>query len=249
MCEWDDQAKLKWLRVRLTGRAGTVFRRLPEVTRNNFQEAVEALRKRFEPESKKELYMAELQTRMKRRNEDWSLLGDDLKQLADKAYPELAEEARERFALNQYLAHLSHPQVAFSVKQAKPKTVDEAVRLTLEMESYLLSSRQSKVAQISTTVDQESEVIGLTSTREDGAIQLLLERMDRIETELKAVRRPHSDLEQRRSSQGISSNSRGGRRPRTINCWNCGTEGHVSRSCPSLKKKSQQTGNEKPSVL
>ena len=95
-----------------------MFRRLPEVNRNNFQEAIEALRKRFEPESKKELYMAELQTQMKRRNGDWSLFGDYLKQLADKAYPELAEEARERFALNQYLAQLSHPQVAFSVKQA-----------------------------------------------------------------------------------------------------------------------------------
>ena len=58
VCEWDDQAKLKWLWVQLTGRAGTVFRRLPEVTRNNFQEAIEALRKQFEPESKKELYMA-----------------------------------------------------------------------------------------------------------------------------------------------------------------------------------------------
>ena len=46
---------------------------------------------------------------MKRRNEEWSLFGNDLKQLADKAYPELAEEAREHFALNQYLAQLSHP--------------------------------------------------------------------------------------------------------------------------------------------
>ena len=70
VCEWDDQAKLKWLWVQLAGRARTVFRRLPEVTCNNFQEAIEALQKRFEPESKEELYMAELQTRMKRRNED-----------------------------------------------------------------------------------------------------------------------------------------------------------------------------------
>ena len=82
---------------------------------------------------------------MKRRNEDWSLFGDDLKQLGDKAYPKLAEEARECFALNHYLAQLSHPHLAFSVKQAKPKTADEAVCLTLEMESYLLSSRPSKV--------------------------------------------------------------------------------------------------------
>ena len=60
VCEWDDEAKLKCLRVQLISRAGTVFRRLPEVTYNNFQEAIEALQKRIEPESKKELYMAEL---------------------------------------------------------------------------------------------------------------------------------------------------------------------------------------------
>ena len=153
VCKWDDESKLKLLRVQLTGRTRIVFRRLPEVTHNNFQDTIEALQKRFEPESKKELYMAELQTQIKRKNEDWSLFGDSLKQLADKAYSELAEEVRECFALNQYLAQLSHPQVAFSVKQAKPKTLNEAVCLTLEMESYLLSSRSSKVAQISTTVD------------------------------------------------------------------------------------------------
>ena len=62
--------------------------------------------------------------------------------------------------------------------------MDEAVRLTLEMGSYLLSSRQSMVAQISTAVDQESEVIRLTSMTKHDPIQLLLERVDRIETEL-----------------------------------------------------------------
>ena len=45
VCQWDDEAKLKWFQVQLIGRAGTVFRRLPEVTRNNFQEAIEVLQK------------------------------------------------------------------------------------------------------------------------------------------------------------------------------------------------------------
>ena len=65
--EWNGVAKLNWLRVRLTGRAGTVFRRLPEATRGDFKEATKALR---EPESKKELYLAELQTHTKKRTED-----------------------------------------------------------------------------------------------------------------------------------------------------------------------------------
>ena len=81
--------------------------------------------------------MAELQTRMKKWNEDWAVYGEDLKQLADKAYPDLEDAARERFAMNQYLTQLTNPQVAFSVRQAKPKTVDEAVHLTLEMESII----------------------------------------------------------------------------------------------------------------
>ena len=89
VCEWDDAAKLKWMRVRLSGRAGTAFRRLPEQVRGDFGQAIAELRKRFEPKSKKELYMAELRTRTKRRNEDWPVHGESLEMLADKAYPEL----------------------------------------------------------------------------------------------------------------------------------------------------------------
>ena len=63
---WDGEEKLKWLRVRLTGRAATTFRRLSEATRADFTAATTALRERFEPESKKELYMAEMQTRSRR---------------------------------------------------------------------------------------------------------------------------------------------------------------------------------------
>ena len=37
VCEWDDAAKLSWLRVRLSGRAATTLSRLPEETRVNFR--------------------------------------------------------------------------------------------------------------------------------------------------------------------------------------------------------------------
>ena len=65
--KWDtDGDKLKWLRVRLTGKAHTVFMKLPENTRKDYGECVKALKKRFFPDSKKELYVAELHTRAKR---------------------------------------------------------------------------------------------------------------------------------------------------------------------------------------
>lgn len=55
----------------------------------------------------------------------------------DKGFPELFDDAREQLALQSYLQQLDHPQIAFSVKQKCPATLDEAVAATLEMESYL----------------------------------------------------------------------------------------------------------------
>ena len=81
------------------------------------------MRAHFKLESKKELYMAEMQTRTKKRKEDWAGFGEELKLLADKTYPDLQEEARERLALNQYLARLDDPRLGFSMRQGKPATV------------------------------------------------------------------------------------------------------------------------------
>ena len=42
--------------------------------------------------------------------------------------------------MTRYLEQLDNQQVVFSVKQKRPKSVDEAVTATLEMESYLINS-------------------------------------------------------------------------------------------------------------
>ena len=68
--------------------------------------------------------------------------------LAEKAYPDLKDDAREQLALNQYLARLDNPQVVFAVKQGKPKTINDAIRLTLETESYLQLPMKQTVVHI-----------------------------------------------------------------------------------------------------
>ena len=67
-----------------------------------------------------------------------------LKNLVDKAYPELEEAARERLAIKQYLQQLEHPQVAFSVKQKRPAKLDEVVSVTLKMEAWECASVQGE---------------------------------------------------------------------------------------------------------
>ena len=45
--------------------------------------------------------------------------------------------AKEQLALSHFLGQIDSAQIAFSVKQSKPKSVDEAVSATLERESSL----------------------------------------------------------------------------------------------------------------
>ena len=86
---WDENAKLQWRKVRLTGQAQTALKRLPEATRRSYEDTLAALKKRFEPESKRKLYAAEFQTRRKGKMETWADFAEDLRWLADRAHSDL----------------------------------------------------------------------------------------------------------------------------------------------------------------
>ena len=117
--------------------------KLPEAVRGDYGELIKALQRRFALDSRRELFVAELNTRRKCRDEDWASFGDALRVLSDKAYPDLEDKAKERLSLNQYLLQIEDPQVAFGVKQKRPSTVEDAVAATIELESYLSSSIKS----------------------------------------------------------------------------------------------------------
>ena len=83
-------------------------------------------------------------------------------------------------------------------------------------------------------VDDSEIVVGAAQFRDD-PLKLILERMDKIEAELKAVRRPSSPGQ-------LSSGNRQRQvsRSKPLVCWNCGGEGHVSRNCSSPDQIRQQ---------
>ena len=103
--------------------------------------------------------------------------------LARKAFPNLQADAREQLTLTSYLAQIDSTQVRFSVKQTHPKTLDEAVAATLEMESYLL--RTSRIGQVN--LDREetttctSAVAGVQSSMQETMMEMLA-RLQKLET-------------------------------------------------------------------
>ena len=143
---WDDNAKLQWLKVRLTGRAQTALKRLLDATHRSYNETLAALKKQFEPESTRELYAAEFQTRRKGKTESWADFAEDLRRLADRAHADLEEAAREKLSLTRYLDQIADPQVSFGVKQSRPRNLDEAVAATLHKASCQGSTSTAKCA-------------------------------------------------------------------------------------------------------
>ena len=233
---WGDAEKLRWLRVRTTGRAQKALLRLPTAVVNSYEATRDALRTRFEPESRQTRYQAEFQLRRKKAAESWADFGDDLRNLADKAYPDLQEEARERLSINAYLGQLPQPQLSFAVRQKQPATVDEAVAATLELESYLFPHGAASVGQAEVdSVDRAGPVAKLTDV-----VGRLVDRVEQLQLQVVGAGQPLQ-------AQQLRQPTRRPRRGFVGECWNCRQPGHMARNCPVLppqeQNQSQKQGN------
>ena len=248
--EWDDEQKLKWLKVRLTGRAQKAFQHLPEASRATFNLAKAALKMRFEPESRTTRYQAEFQSRRKKTSEGWADFADDLQSLAEKAYPSLQHEARERLAINAYLQQLTQPQVAFSVKQRNPETLDDAVAATLEMESYVESPHNRAGAVSTLQPETEAAIVAVIGPVEKltRMVERLTEQVETLQEEASRARcQPADEGRDRHPRYREGRQEPGNRRPkqqsRTFDgeYWRCHERGHIARNC-TQSRRAPQTG-------
>ena len=235
---WDDEKKRLWLPVRLTGKAQTAWKRLSAETKESYTAAKEALQKRFEPDSKRKLYFVEFQARRRKRDESWSDFADELRVLAEKALPELDEKAKELLALERYLGELDNPQVAFAVRQREPKTVDEAVTATLEIQSYLRPGLRQEMTASAVAEEGGTQSIAATSSTgcsQDTVVEMLktlTARLEKLETSLENV----AAAKRSTKTTDTSGDSRG----KQIVCYRCRQAGHVARNCAVESKRSKQ---------
>ena len=236
---WDSAQGLKWLRVRVTGRAQKALHRLPATAAATYEATRDALKARFEPESRHTRYQAEFQARRKKAAEGWADFADDLRSLVDKAYPTLQEEARERLSINAYLAQLPQSQIAFSVGQKQPNSLDDAVAATLEIESYLPPHTQVSSG-VSSTLPTEDK---RTASGVDSMAQLthVVERL------AEKLQQKAANAEHQTTQTGINSEYQPRREPPprrrrgfTGECWNCQQTGHMARHCPQSRQQRQQ---------
>ena len=137
------------------------------------------------------MFKVEFESRRKSKAESWGDFGDEHNQLVDKAFPTLEYQAKEPFTFCRYLNHLQPAEVAFGVKERKPKALNKTVSSTIELESYLMKSHiwnSSSVFHVST--DKESTAESIQAVQQDlvGTMQRLAERVEKFELDASQYR-------------------------------------------------------------
>ena len=239
---WDATAKLKFLKVRLTGRAQSVFQRLPDDQKDTFAHATTALQKWFEPVSKQQLYAIELSTRRKRPTESWADLADYLRKLASKAYPDLAREGTDQLALTHYLMSLTDVQTDLHVKQRSPGTLEEAVSFMLQVEASMSTARIASMAVANCTTQEENSQQLVPDSSQNDKLLALVQKNDKLLALVQKLDQRLGTLENHLPSTRPPRGPRPPRRqPTEVVSFKCKQVGHYARGCASFS--ANQSGN------
>ena len=147
-CGWDDRQKAIELATSLRDQAVGVLATLAPHQRYDYRSLVAALEARFEPRHQTEMHRAGLRTRLRKRNEPLLALAQDLKKLTWKAFPTANQELCEQMNLNYFIDALNDGEMEWNVYQGKPRSVEQAVSLAMEYESFKAARRGKRMDQL-----------------------------------------------------------------------------------------------------
>ena len=226
---WDDPTKCKFMLVRFHGQARKVIHDLDQATKTNWNQLKSELERRFGRCTRPDLFKSEFLAKRKSTSETYLELGNSLRSLARKAYPTIPNNVRDELAKDQFLRIIQNPEMAIKVRQANPKTLDEAIRMTVEYKAVEKDVKGTKVG-------SEVNAIHTTEKKSESENTELVGLMREMMTFMKEEREFRKDmLSSTRGARGSWGPGRGrgrGRDKSEVKCYSCGVKGHYKSECP-----------------
>ena len=121
---------------------------LPGDLGRNYGELIKAFEDRFAPANQTELYRVQLRERRQKAPETLPELGQTIRRLTHLAYPTAPIDVRETLAKEQFIDALVDADMRLRIKQARPQTLNDAIRLAVELEAFIRSDTK-RVEQMS----------------------------------------------------------------------------------------------------
>lgn len=239
---WNDDLKLKFMSLLLSGKARDVYCGLTEEERSSYVNLRVALNKCFDPCESEDWNRASFSSRRRVATESAREFGNALRRLVSKAYPSANGATQDLLAREHFVAHVGVGELRIQLRSAKPTTLEAAINLASELELI----RDLEHSQITTN----AKICGVLSSSPDPQMTILLQTVEGLRQEVKALKRTVDTLSASPSSNGPISAVRAPRvgpqvssrtpKERSEACWECGCNRHLRKDCPYLSGNSRE---------
>lgn len=140
--EWTEKDQAVFLAASLRGAAQQVLGNLAIEERTDFTKLKAALIQRFNPENQTDLYRTQLKTLVRGPEESLPELGQKVRRLVGQSYPSVNNEVWQMLAKEHFLDALTDKEMRLYIQQNRPKTLDEAVQISIEIEASQKAEKQ-----------------------------------------------------------------------------------------------------------
>jgi hypothetical protein len=250
----------------LTKDAGQVLWDSTPETVDTFDKLVELLKNRFSGTRQSDKYRMELRVRKRKPNESLSSLHQDIRRLIALAHPDFPASAREVMASDYFIDSLGDPQFALKIRERNPSSLDDTLRVALQLEAYQKDAERHRDA----SADEVAKLRG----KPVRSVKVENEKVSTLEAELSAMRKELTELKacsQRNISQSsfpvqvgwqsaqppLFSGMPMGQMSQHVRdtapklwaprgCFNCGDQSHFKRDCPYLSESKNTSYSNAP---
>ncbi|VDI30370.1 Hypothetical predicted protein [Mytilus galloprovincialis] len=133
--DWDPKTKALLLASSLSGSARAILNEITDGELHNFDSLVTTLKNRFGSVNRAEVFRAELQTRVRFKNESLPELAQSIKKLTRRAYPGTSPLVRDTLALDSFIDAIPETEVRLRLREVGPKSINEAENIAVRLEA------------------------------------------------------------------------------------------------------------------
>ena len=144
--EWSELEKANHLSCALVGEAAQVLWGHEAGPCDSADEIIERLNNRFGSSGQSALFQARLAARKQKRGEGLAELAQDIRTLMSKAFGGKSSPHSEAMGTKFYLDALYSKELALRVMEQEPKTLDDAIKVSLRLQAYRQATTESDEA-------------------------------------------------------------------------------------------------------
>ena len=228
LSRWDPRSKALFLAASFKGQARTYYMSLDACDKRSYWALVYKMRQRFGSNKHALKWLNQLELRQRKPEESIVALGDDLRQLARKAYRDLDTHAQETLALNQ-LYKLIPVEMKCRCMDHDCQSIHQAVEVIERYEAILGEAGQDrkKISLRSLETDYKTEDQN-NEPSVAGILRKLDSRLEKLESLslVQQITGRENIEDQRRKPNHGNTNKRC--------CFFCSLPDHLVKNCPEI---------------